>query len=123
MSLNTGISTSQSFSATVPVIVSIVTMAHELGHGHGSYVCCEFANLAIDHLQHDLPSELASNGDVCTPDGTPQGIYGNYIMYTYASNGNLPNNNVFSQCTRDYVGGLIVDKASACFTSNQLIGA
>lgn len=37
-SLNTGISTSQSFGTDLPVIVSIITMAHEFGHNFGSLV-------------------------------------------------------------------------------------
>ena len=72
----------------------------------------QFWDLFDNLSQHDLDNELATNGAVCTP----YGVYGNFIMYTYASDGTLPNNNVFSQCSRDLIGALIVAKGADCFT-------
>ncbi len=52
-SLNCGVSTSQNFGTTVPAIVSIITMAHEIGHNFGSTVTLlgDFSNIITKLLK------------------------------------------------------------------------
>lgn len=73
-SLNTGIITFLNHNAKIPLKVSEITFAHEIGHNFGS--------------PHDYPPE-------CVPGGT----LGNYIMYASATQGHQPNNQRFSPCS------------------------
>ena len=48
-------------------------------------------------LQHDPnPGQCAPGGDV-----------GNFIMFASAAQGNFPNNNKFSACSRDYIAKVL----------------
>lgn len=73
LSLNSGIVTLVSFGSRVPQKVNQITFAHETGHSLGS-----------DHDSND-----------CSPGGAG----GNYIMYSRATTGSLPNNALFSSCS------------------------
>lgn len=77
-SLNTGIVTLINYARRVPPRVSHLTFAHEVGHNFGS--------------PHD-------SGSICAPGGDA----GNYIMYPSATKGNLPNNEHFSDCSKDNI--------------------
>ena len=86
-SLNTGIVTLLNYGQQVNRLVSAITFAHELGHNFGA--------------QHDnTPLE---NGK--EPDATcfPGGDEGNFIMYSSATSGLKPNNEKFSECSRDTI--------------------
>ncbi|OQR70707.1 disintegrin and metalloproteinase domain-containing protein 10-like, partial [Tropilaelaps mercedesae] len=73
-SLNTGIITFLNHNAKIPLKVSEITFAHEIGHNFGS--------------PHDFP-----------PRCVPGGHNGNYIMYASATQGHQPNNQKFSDCS------------------------
>ncbi|XP_022649885.1 disintegrin and metalloproteinase domain-containing protein 10-like [Varroa destructor] len=73
-SLNTGIITFLNHNAKIPLKVSEITFAHEIGHNFGS--------------PHDFP-----------PRCVPGGNNGNYIMYASATQGHQPNNQKFSDCS------------------------
>lgn len=78
-SLNTGIVTLSNYGSRVPTKVSVLTFAHEVGHGFGS--------------PHDSGSE-------CVPLlNNPNNPLGNFIMYASATSGNQPNNQKFSKCS------------------------
>uniref|UniRef100_A0A0B6ZP31 ADAM10 endopeptidase n=3 Tax=Arion vulgaris TaxID=1028688 RepID=A0A0B6ZP31_9EUPU len=87
-SLNTGIVTLINFKQEVPARVSQLTFAHEVGHNFGA--------------QHDAT-------DSCAPYGTsqPNASKGNYIMFPSATQGNLPNNNQFSSCSKDSIARVL----------------
>jgi len=78
-SLNTGIVTINNYNTRVPEIVTLLTLAHEVGHSFGS--------------AHDPEG-------ACSPGGTN----GNYIMYSRATTGFLPNNKLFSSCSLAQMG-------------------
>lgn len=80
-SLNTGIVTINNYNSRVPELVTLLTVAHEVGHSFGS--------------EHD-------------PEGTcsPGGTNGNYIMYSRATSGSDPNNQVFSSCSLQQMGSI-----------------
>ncbi|XP_040354953.1 disintegrin and metalloproteinase domain-containing protein 10 [Ixodes scapularis] len=73
-SLNTGIITFLNHNAKIPLKVSEITFAHEIGHNFGS--------------PHDYPPE-------CVPGGS----FGNFIMYASATQGHQSNNQKFSPCS------------------------
>lgn len=95
--LNTGITTSLNFGSQVATVVVEITLAHELGHNFGS--------------THDTSGLVAADSSACSGEAQ-----GNYIMYERATDGNLPNNALFSKCSRDMIGALILAKAEDCFT-------
>ncbi|XP_005092027.2 disintegrin and metalloproteinase domain-containing protein 10 [Aplysia californica] len=104
-SLNTGVVTFINFKQDVPPRVSQLTFAHEVGHNFGS--------------EHDPTSTE------CAPYGTnfPDASKGNYIMFASAAQGNLPNNDLFSTCSRDYISKVLETlgtERTDCFkASNQ----
>jgi len=70
---------------------------------------CVVAIVSVTLLQHDMTVS-------CTGDAN-----GNYIMFPHASTGSQPNNDRFSQCSRDMMTRLITDKGQldepiGCFT-------
>ncbi|XP_064471223.1 disintegrin and metalloproteinase domain-containing protein 10-like isoform X2 [Ornithodoros turicata] len=73
-SLNTGIITFLNHNAKIPLKVSEITFAHEIGHNFGS--------------PHDYP-----------PECVPGGASGNFIMYASATQGHQLNNQKFSPCS------------------------
>lgn len=92
---NTGFTTSLNFGRTVSTAVTTVTTAHEFGHNWGS--------------PHDPTS--------CSP-GAPNG---NFVMYPQATDGSLPNNVEFSQCSRDSMGAIIGAKKDKCFDDSRAV--
>ena len=60
------------------------------------------------HIQHDPPGP-------CSPGGSE----GNYIMFASATDGSLPNNRQFSQCSRESMGQTI-DVRGTCFIPSEL---
>ena len=97
--LNTGISTTRNFGQIVSRQVSVITLAHEMGHNFGS--------------GHDSPN-MKQDSLSCTPgtDGEPGG---NYIMYYKATDGDEDHNDEFSPCSMDVITKTIVKRAPACF--------
>ncbi|XP_065931978.1 disintegrin and metalloproteinase domain-containing protein 10 homolog [Magallana gigas] len=99
-SLNTGIVTLINYARRVPPRVSHLTFAHEVGHNFGS--------------PHD-------SGSICAPGGDA----GNYIMYPSATKGNLRNNELFSECSRDNITRVLnsvvnqINGKVNCFTASD----
>ncbi|XP_033724952.1 disintegrin and metalloproteinase domain-containing protein 10-like isoform X1 [Pecten maximus] len=87
-SLNTGIITLINYGKLVAPRVSHLTFAHEVGHNFGS--------------PHD-------SGDNCAPYGTTSldAVSGNFIMYASATQGDLSNNNKFSDCSKDNISRVL----------------
>ncbi|XP_064463693.1 disintegrin and metalloproteinase domain-containing protein 10-like [Ornithodoros turicata] len=73
-SLNTGIISFLNYNYFVPLLLSEITVAHEIGHSFGS--------------PHDTE-----------PKCIPRGPDGHYLMYPTATRGNLKNNRKFSPCS------------------------
>ncbi|EGD75708.1 hypothetical protein PTSG_07825 [Salpingoeca rosetta] len=90
---NTGFTTSLNFGARVSQAVTMITTTHEFGHNWGS--------------PHD---ETAA----CTP-GDPDG---NYIMFPSATDGSLPNNKLFSPCSRTSIATHL-SSGAGCFDDSR----
>ncbi|CAH1789926.1 unnamed protein product [Owenia fusiformis] len=103
-SLNTGIVTIINYGRRVPLKVSTLTFAHEVGHNFGS--------------PHD-------SGSACTPYTSSQNQVGNYIMFASATSGDRVNNNQFSACSKDNITSVLeavfTGKSSKinCFEESQ----
>lgn len=92
--LNTGLTTFLNFGRRLLIGVSVITVAHEIGHNFGS--------------PHDTTAE-------CIPSSG-----GNYIMYPSATDGSQPNNNKFSPCSREIMARTIEAKAF-CFVEEPVL--
>lgn len=96
----------------VPQAVSTITVAHELGHNHGSPVSYFIHNklytvIILDFsFQHDPSDDLE-----CTPAGSAP----KYIMYPSATNGGLRE---FSICSRRSIGRTL-ETRSSCFVPSK----
>ncbi|PAA69860.1 hypothetical protein BOX15_Mlig013340g1, partial [Macrostomum lignano] len=86
-SLNTGIVTLVNYGRRIAEKVSYLTFAHEMGHNFGA-----------NHDDGMTPSRAE-----CQPTADQ----GNYIMFSSATTGDLPNNKQFSQCSRESIGTLL----------------
>ena len=64
-------------------------------------------------FQHDKDGMTAEGID-CAPSSASGG---HYIMYATASDGLEPDNDLFSQCSKDWMGAIIVARGPVCFTS------
>ena len=89
-SFNTGLVTNMNFGRMLNRDVVSLTLTHEFGHSFGS--------------MHDDP-----NDPVCSPTDFSGG---KYIMYSYASNADEPNNYLFSKCSIPYMEPVIKHKGT-----------
>ena len=81
--LNSGITTTVNNGADIPVYVSELTFAHEVGHNYGTN---------HDDFYADQPPGF--------PQCIPGGDAGNFIMFASATSGTKPNNRQFSSCSK-----------------------
>ncbi|CAH1791913.1 unnamed protein product, partial [Owenia fusiformis] len=84
---NTGLVSFINHGSRVPRGVSTTTITHEFGHNFGS--------------PHDDEDNSA-----CAPNNEK----GNFLMYPYATDGTKPNNDKFSQCSKDRISPAIANK-------------
>jgi disintegrin and metalloproteinase domain-containing protein 10 len=91
-SLNTAIVSYLNYGSRQPRSIMSITVTHEFGHNFGS--------------SHDPIT------DACSPGGTD----GNYLMYSRATDGALPNNRLFSPCSISSINTVLQSKSS-CFKS------
>lgn len=107
-SLNTGVVSIVNYNKRIPQRVSEITFAHEVGHSLGS--------------PHDNRGE-------CYHFGTSHPISevyeeGNYLMFESPTQGNLPNNDKFSNCSLEKIANFIDDVVNQrngkvnCFTES-----
>ncbi|XP_077993922.1 disintegrin and metalloproteinase domain-containing protein 10-like [Glandiceps talaboti] len=89
-SMNTVVVTLRNYGGRIPQRVTAVSVMHEIGHSFGA--------------QHDP----------FTPECSPGGVYGNYLMYSFATEGNKPNNRVFSECSKARISPVIMVKGRRC---------
>lgn len=92
-SLNSAIVTALNFGSRQSRAVVVITISHEFGHNFGS--------------PHD-PSTTSS----CSPGGSA----GNFLMFPRATNGQLPNNRLFSPCSVDSIRP-VLQSNSECFSN------
>ena len=81
---------------------SVLAVTYSPAHCQLTGIC------TYTHIQHDPPGP-------CSPGGSE----GNYIMFASATDGSLPNNRQFSQCSRESMGQTI-DVRGTCFIASEL---
>ncbi|CAM5125893.1 unnamed protein product [Natator depressus] len=97
VSLNTGLITVQKYGQYLPPRILHITLAHELGHSLGA--------------PHDESKECARFSFDTT--------HGNYLMFSYATDGLQYNNDKFSPCSREYIGNILRAKKDRCFVETD----
>uniref|UniRef100_A0A8C3XS64 ADAM10 endopeptidase n=1 Tax=Chelydra serpentina TaxID=8475 RepID=A0A8C3XS64_CHESE len=97
VSLNTGLITLQKYGQYLPPRILHITLAHELGHSLGA--------------PHDESEECARFSFDTT--------HGNYLMFSYATDGWQYNNDKFSPCSIEYIGNILRDKKDRCFVDTD----
>ncbi|KAL3227019.1 hypothetical protein MRX96_024383 [Rhipicephalus microplus] len=88
LSTNVGVLTFINHNSFVATAVSEMVFCHELGHSFGA--------------DHDAPP-----GRFCYGTCAPCGDEGNYIMFPSPTQGKKPNNDKFSQCSRNSIGRVL----------------
>uniref|UniRef100_A0A8C4W247 ADAM10 endopeptidase n=1 Tax=Gopherus evgoodei TaxID=1825980 RepID=A0A8C4W247_9SAUR len=96
-SLNTGLITLQKYGQYLPPRILHLTLAHELGHSLGA--------------PHDESEECARFSFDTT--------HGNYLMFSYATDGWQYNNDKFSPCSIEYIGNILRAKKDRCFVETD----
>uniref|UniRef100_A0A674I967 ADAM10 endopeptidase n=1 Tax=Terrapene triunguis TaxID=2587831 RepID=A0A674I967_9SAUR len=97
VSLNTGLITLQKYGQYLPPRILHITLAHELGHSLGA--------------PHDESEECARFSFDTT--------HGNYLMFSYATDGWQYNNDKFSPCSIEYIGNILRAKKDRCFVETD----
>uniref|UniRef100_A0A8C0G6I4 ADAM10 endopeptidase n=1 Tax=Chelonoidis abingdonii TaxID=106734 RepID=A0A8C0G6I4_CHEAB len=97
VSLNTGLITLQKYGQYLPPRILHLTLAHELGHSLGA--------------PHDESEECARFSFDTT--------HGNYLMFSYATDGWQYNNDKFSPCSIEYIGNILRAKKDRCFVETD----
>ncbi|XP_044854969.1 disintegrin and metalloproteinase domain-containing protein 10-like [Mauremys mutica] len=97
VSLNTGLITLQKYGQYLPPRILHLTLAHELGHSVGA--------------PHDESEE-------CTRFSFDT-AHGNYLMFSYATDGWQHNNDKFSPCSTEYIGNILRAKKDRCFVETD----
>lgn len=92
-SYNTLLVTNINLGQTLSRPVSALTFTHEFGHSFGA--------------RHD---DAAGNPGSCAPGGSR----GNYIMHSLANDADLPNNIIFSMCSKEAISPVIFLKGPEC---------
>jgi disintegrin and metalloproteinase domain-containing protein 10 len=69
-------------------------------------------------LTHEFGHSFGSTHDSKSDSNCVSNIYGNYIMYPYASDGSRPNENKFSQCSINTMYPVILNKG-LCFADRS----
>ncbi|KAJ7339636.1 Disintegrin and metalloproteinase domain-containing protein 10 [Desmophyllum pertusum] len=95
MNFNTALVTFVNYGSRVPRKASVITVTHEFGHSFGS--------------EHDPD----------TAECSPGGQAGNFVMYSRASDGNEPNNFLFSPCSKHRMSPIISMKGTQCFIAHN----
>uniref|UniRef100_K7FQJ4 Peptidase M12B domain-containing protein n=1 Tax=Pelodiscus sinensis TaxID=13735 RepID=K7FQJ4_PELSI len=93
LSLNTGLITLQTYGQYLPPRLLHITLAHELGHSLGA--------------PHDETEACARFSFDTT--------YGNYLMFSRATDGQQYNNDKFSPCSIEHIGNILSTKKDRCF--------
>lgn len=93
--LNTGLSSSVNWGRKLLTEEADIVTAHEIGHNFGS--------------EHDPETDECAPADT-TADG------GKYIMYPASVSGQLPNNKVFSPCSKRRILEVLRSKSQFCFS-------
>nr|XP_025035980.1 disintegrin and metalloproteinase domain-containing protein 10-like [Pelodiscus sinensis] len=97
LSLNTGLITLQTYGQYLPPRLLHITLAHELGHSLGA--------------PHDETEACARFSFDTT--------YGNYLMFSRATDGQQYNNDKFSPCSIEHIGNILSTKKDRCFVETE----
>ena len=94
-SLNTLLVTAVNYGSTAPRRLTVLTLAHELGHSFGS--------------SHDKETDQR-----CAPNG----LVGHHLMFPYSTDGLKPNQRKFSPCSKDLINP-VLQKKGTCLKMKQ----